>query len=49
MNAIDIGSILKQAGKDRIFILNIDIKGSEAALFSDNYQSWIDKVDHGVI
>jgi FkbM family methyltransferase len=49
VEAIDIGSILKASGKERISILKIDIEGSEAAVFSDNYQSWIDKVDNLVI
>jgi FkbM family methyltransferase len=47
--AIDIGSILQRSGKKRISILKIDIEGSEAAVFSKNYLSWIDKVDNLVI
>jgi FkbM family methyltransferase len=49
VHAIDIGSILRQSGKERISILKIDIEGSEAAVFSDNYQAWIDRVDNLVI
>jgi FkbM family methyltransferase len=49
VNAIDIGSILAQSGIKRISILKIDIEGSEIAVFSSNYQSWIDKVDNLVI
>lgn len=49
VRAIDIGSILAETGKDRISILKIDIEGSEAAVFSKNYELWIDKVDNIVI
>ena len=49
VRAVDIGSILKQSGKKRISILKIDIEGSEAAVFSENYENWIDKVDNLVI
>jgi FkbM family methyltransferase len=47
--ALDIGGILEMSGKKRISILKIDIEGSEAAVFSENYESWIDKVDNLVI
>jgi FkbM family methyltransferase len=49
VHAIDIGSILDGSGKERISILKIDIEGSEAAVFSDNYHRWIDRVDNLVI
>jgi FkbM family methyltransferase len=49
VHAIDIGSILANSGRDRISILKIDIEGSEAAVFSEHYEAWIDKVDSMVI
>ncbi len=49
VHAIDIGSILERSGEERISILKIDIEGSEAAVFSKNYQTWIDRVDNIVI
>ena len=48
-HANDIGSILERTGKGRISILKIDIEGSEAEVFSKNYEGWIDKVDNLVI
>ncbi len=47
--AIDIGSILERDGAKRISILKIDIEGSEAAVFSEHFEKWIDKVDNLVI
>ena len=49
VDAIDIGTLLQKSGKERISILKIDIEGSEASVFSDNYEHWIDKVDNLVI
>lgn len=49
VHAIDIGSILRESGKEQISILKIDIEGSEAAVFSENYQNWLDRVDNLVI
>jgi FkbM family methyltransferase len=49
VDAIDIGSLLEESGFDRISLLKIDIEGSELAVFSENYSSWLDKVDHLVI
>lgn len=47
--ATDIGTLLKESGFDRISILKIDIEGSEAAVFSSNYESWLSKVDNLVV
>lgn len=47
--ATDIGTLLKGSGHDRISILKIDIEGSEAVVFSANYEGWLDKVDNLVI
>jgi FkbM family methyltransferase len=49
VRAIDVGSILAKSGRNRISILKIDIEGSEVAVFSRNYRSWIDSVDNLVI
>jgi FkbM family methyltransferase len=47
--ATDVGTLLRESGFDRISILKIDIEGSESAVFSANYEPWIDKVDCLVI
>jgi FkbM family methyltransferase len=49
MQAVDIGSLLRNSGFDRIAILKIDIEGAEREVFRTNYQSWIGKVDRLVI
>ena len=49
ISATDIGTLLKQSGYQRISILKIDIEGSEAAVFSANYENWISKVDNLLI
>jgi FkbM family methyltransferase len=49
MTAVDIGTLLDESGMDRISILKIDIEGSEAQLFSANYERWLHRVDNLVI
>jgi len=49
LSAIDIGTILRESGFEKIDILKVDVEGAEAAIFSSNYESWIDKVDTFVI
>jgi FkbM family methyltransferase len=49
VNAIDIATILKDSGAERISILKVDIEGAEAQVFAENYESWLDKVDNLVI
>ncbi|MDB4676925.1 FkbM family methyltransferase [bacterium] len=46
VQGIDIGSILKDTGKERISILKIDIEGAEVEVFSKNYESWLPFTDH---
>jgi FkbM family methyltransferase len=43
--AVDIGSLLRRSGYERISILKIDIEGAEAVVLTDGYQDWIDRVD----
>jgi FkbM family methyltransferase len=47
--AIDIGSLLRMSGCERISVLKIDVEGSEKAIFSENFEQWLDKVDALVI
>ena len=49
MQAIDIGTLLKDSGFARIRILKIDLERAEAAVFSANYESWLANVDNMVI
>lgn len=47
--ATDIASLLRDSAHERISILKMDIEGAEAVVFSDNYQSWIGRVDNLLI
>ncbi len=42
---IDIATVLADAGPDRISILKIDVEGAEVVIFSNNYESWLNRVD----
>jgi FkbM family methyltransferase len=42
---LDMGSLLAASGYDRISLLKMDIEGAEAVVFSENYESWLDRVD----
>jgi len=49
IQAIDIGTILRESGQNKISILKIDIEGAEAVVFAKNYESWLSRVDNMVI
>lgn len=49
MQAIDIGQLLRDSPHKRIDILKIDIEGSEAEVFAENYQDWLPLVNNLVI
>lgn len=49
MDAIDIGSLLRNSGCERISVLKIDVEGAEKEIFSKNFEQWLDKVDVLVI
>lgn len=49
IEAIDIGSLIREYRRARVSILKIDIEGAEAAVFSKDASEWIDKVDNLVI
>ena len=45
VRGIDIETILRESGRDRISILKMDIEGAESIVFSSNYEAWINRVD----
>lgn len=47
--AVDIGTLLKDSGAERISLLKVDIEGAEAVVFADPAVPWLDKVDTLVI
>jgi len=49
MVAVDIGTLLRESGMERVSILKIDVEGAEAIIFSANYEAWINNVDNIVI
>ncbi len=46
VQAVDIGTLLRDSGHERISLLKMDIEGAEAVVFSTNFESWIDRVDN---
>jgi hypothetical protein len=46
---VDIPTLLKQSGSDRIGILKLDIEGTERFVSSQGADKWIDRVDIMVI
>jgi FkbM family methyltransferase len=49
LHAMDIATLLNRSNHDRIDILKVDIEGSERIVFSQNFESWINKVGTLVI
>lgn len=49
IQAVGIAELLRSTGRERISLLKIDIEGSEQALFSENVEPWLPRVDHMVI
>jgi FkbM family methyltransferase len=49
ISAVDIGTLIRESGHERVSILKIDVEGAEEIIFTSNYGEWIDKVDNLVI
>jgi FkbM family methyltransferase len=49
LDGIDIASLLRTSGYERISILKIDVEGAEKWIFAENFEDWLDKVDVLVI
>src|SRR5262245_60653570 len=45
IEGVDIGTLLKFSGQNRISLLKVDVEGVEKVIFSANYQSWLGRVD----
>lgn len=43
VEAIDIGTLLRESGHEQIDMLKIDIERSETVVFADHYQEWLGK------
>jgi FkbM family methyltransferase len=44
--AVDIGTLLRESGAERISLLKMDIEGAEAVVFGAFDISWLDRVDN---
>ena len=49
VQAVDIGTLLKESGFDKIDLLKIDIERSETEVFARNYADWLGKTRNLVI
>ena len=49
INAVDIGSLIRESGHERVSILKIDVEGAEQIIFSAGYEGWLHLVDNIVI
>jgi FkbM family methyltransferase len=47
--ATDIGTLLRESGRERISLLKIDVEGAEGVIFAKNQAPWLDRVDALVI
>jgi len=46
VTALDLGTVLKESGLQRISILRMNIGGAESAVFASDYEPWLEKVNH---
>jgi FkbM family methyltransferase len=44
--ATSVGDLLRESGRDRIFVLKMDIEGAEGVVFADGDKSWLDRTDN---
>lgn len=49
IQSIDIGTLIRDSGFERVSILKIDIEGAEETVFSAGYEEWLPLVDNLVI
>jgi FkbM family methyltransferase len=44
--ATSIGDVLRESGRDRIFVLKMDIEGAEGVVFAKGFEPWLDRTDN---
>lgn len=49
MRAVDVASLLEGSGRERIFLLKVDVEGAEREVFGPSSAAWIDRVDNIVV
>jgi FkbM family methyltransferase len=49
LDGVDIASLLRTSGFERISILKIDVEGAEKSIFAENFEDWLGRVDVMVI
>jgi FkbM family methyltransferase len=49
LEAIDLGTLIRESGHKHVSVLKIDIEAAEAVVFAENYESWLELVDTLVI
>ncbi len=49
ISAVDIGTLIRESGRERVSVLKIDVEGAEEFIFSASNIAWLDQVDILVI
>jgi FkbM family methyltransferase len=49
ISAVDIDTLIRESGRERVSILKVDVEGAEEVIFAAGGVAWLDKVDNLVI